>query len=149
MGIFLIILVILLVCLNNDLFPRKGKKIYCIDQPITTEPFLGQYAPSFNSNSRGNDYYYDKTGMKGTLFHLESKKKYELPEEVKHKNDIRKAVKDLEIYPETFYAKCESDFDYDSLEKMPVKIHNDYLNTYLNFNKGVLIRNNCGRKHCN
>ena len=123
-----------LVFLNGEVFHKQNNQ----------EQFLGEYEPSFNSNSRSNDYYYDRTGLKGTMFNLVSKKKYEPLKEIKHINNYRKAVRDLELYPETFYTKCFSDFNHDEIEKIPITTNNDPLNTYLRMDQGVLIKSRCG-----
>ncbi len=107
------------------------------------EPFLGtDKSPmiselSFNSNSRSNDYFYDKTGMKGTLFRtLPTEPKYEVPEKKEIILPEHRVVKYLEIYPEQFYAKCESKFKQSDL--IEPSYNNDPLNVRLGFNQGVL-----------
>ena len=134
MGILLIVLAVFLVFLNGEIFPRQSNS--------HRERFLGEYTPAYNPNG-SNDYYYDRTGLKGTMF-VSGEKKYELPEEVEPQNSYGKTVKKLELYPETFYSECVSDFDYEEMANTHLVVNNDQLNTYQSINKGVLVRNRCG-----
>jgi len=110
MGILLVVLILFLLFLNSEIF-KKPKLIGCVE-PFSEEAYPVGFGNSFNPNSRSNDYFYDRTGMKGTLFSklspvdiYEPIKKEIVPIlsqlEVSHK---------LEIYPEAFYQNCESDF---------------------------------------
>jgi hypothetical protein len=142
MGILLVVLILFLLFLNSEIF-KKPKSIGCVE-PFSEEAYPVGFGNSFNSNSRSNDYFYDRTGMKGTLFSklspvdiYEPIKKEIVPIlsqlEVSHK---------LETYPEAFYQNCESDFIQSKLSNPVYK--KDYINDYLNFDQGILIRQSCG-----
>lgn len=101
------------------------------------EPFLGEYYTSFNPNNK-NDYWYDRTGMKGTLFRkLLDKDKYELPKEhhVKKTTDEVRLLTNL--YDKSFYTgqkNCPPVMTLPNLEYREP----DYLHQRLQFNQGVL-----------
>jgi hypothetical protein len=110
MRFLLVILILFLLFLNSEIF-NKPKPVGFVEK-FSEEAYPLSFGNSFNSNSRNNDYFYDRTGMKGTLFSKlppvdthDPIKKEIVPTssqlEVSHK---------LEIYPEAFYQKCESDF---------------------------------------
>lgn len=136
MGILLFVLIGFLVFLNREIFP---------DNRSRRELFLGEYDTPFNSDSKGNEYYNDRTGMKGTMYSSRMGKKYEMPEITEQPNNYKNTIFDMGIYPEEFYAGCVSDFNNDELLKTPVVVHNDPLYDYLRINKGMLVRNKCGR----
>ena len=145
---FLIILIIILLFLfeiNNKQKYKKGS----IYKPCTKERFLGSYETLFDDNSKNNDYYFDRSGRKGVLFRPLKKKKWELPKLVKREPNYPKAIHKLELYPEKFYTKCVSEFDNDALQKIQPTPHNDPYNTFLQFNKGVLIPIRCDSKSIN
>lgn len=108
----------------------------------TCDTFLGAIGEpidpnnEFNSDSKRNDYYYDKTGMKGTMFRTQTNPIYD----VKVEKDLilpeSRIIKHLGIYPEEFYGNCESDFEQTDLPE-PV-YDNNPLNKRLQFNQGVL-----------
>lgn len=139
MEIILIVLILVLLFLNKEIFNNHPSK-KCTE-PMSVE-MPDDQEPSFNPNSRSNDYYYDRTGMKGSLFNILGKSKYMLPKVTPRKLDYNKTIHDLELYPEQFYSECKSEFDQSKLTHPT--INNDPLNTYLDFNQGVLVRNKCG-----
>ena len=83
------------------------------------------------------------------VFYLDHLKKWELPKLVNHEPNYPKAIHKLELYPEKFYTKCVSEFDNDALQKIQPTPHNDPYNTFLQFNKGVLIPIRCDSKSIN
>ena len=109
MKILLVILVLFLLFLNAEIFQSTpfGNSHTDQTEALSVEMPDGE-SPSFNSNSRNNDYYYDKSGMKGTLFNTLSEPKYMLPSPVIYEPNYSQAIKKLGIYPENFYARCSS-----------------------------------------
>jgi hypothetical protein len=146
MGFLLVVLILFLIFLNNEIFNKTPPQTsYRNVEKFSEEAYPIGYGNSFNPNSRSNDYFYDRTGLKGSLFRkmspipiYESEKKEPVP--IMSQNDI---VHKLELYPIQFYEPCKSDFIQSQLLP-PVYKKPDYLNDYLNFDQGVLIRQSCG-----
>ena len=134
MGIILIVLLLLLLFIGTEM--KKSRNV-----PTThTEPFdgVGSTPPTFDPNSRNNDYYFDRTGRKGVLFKQFPQKNKYTPEPKKtriinYNNTIHK----LEIYPGDYYAPCVSKCDYNNLPH-DIK-YNDEINVYQIIEQGVLI----------
>lgn len=106
------------------------------------QSFVGTTPPTHISNSRSNDYYMDRTGRKGILYNQMSEHKlYDAPPPNKRMINYGKTIKQLEIYPDTFYAKCVSKYNPDKVGYQ--NINNDPMNVYLTFDQGTLIRNKC------
>jgi hypothetical protein len=141
MEILLIVLIIFLLFLNKELFAKPDNSKKCVESLSVEMP--DSEAPSFNPNSRNNDYYYDRTGMKGILFKpLSDKKKYMMPNEEPLVLDYHKTIRKLELYPEKFYAKCVSDFNQDKLLPPHINFTDAFIPGpygYLTYNQGMLI----------
>jgi hypothetical protein len=130
----LLILAGLMVILASSLSQPSG---HCHDSFLGNDntPMISHN--SFNSNSKSNDYFYDKTGMKGTAFRsLSEYPKYAVPDKKEIILPEDRVIKHLEIYPSQFYDKCCPDFNQHDLHE-PVH-SNDPIHTRLGFNQGVL-----------
>jgi hypothetical protein len=62
MGVLLIFLVIFLLFLNSEIFDAR--------EGFSEESYPVGDGNHFNSNSRSNDYYYDRTGLKGSMYNI-------------------------------------------------------------------------------
>ena len=114
-------------------------------QNTNTEGFSEESYPvgdgnHFNSNSRNNDYYYDRTGMKGSMFNILSPNDiYESSETpiVPNLSDVE-IISKLEYYPETIY-NCTS-YGTVSKQKIPkTKYTRSFISDFIDFNKGVIL----------
>ncbi len=94
----------------------------------------------FNSNSRNNDYYYDRTGMKGSMFNiLNSTNIYETikPAIVPNLNDLE-IISKLEYYPESIQT-CTSYGTISNRILPKTKYIHSYIPDFIDFNKGVIL----------
>lgn len=106
-------------------------------QPSNRESFLGEYYNSFNPNNK-NDYWYDRTGMKGTLFRkLGDTDKYELPDETHVKKTIDEVRLLTNLYDVSFYTEQNDHPPIITLPNIKYKKPN-YTHQRLQFNQGVL-----------
>lgn len=150
MKFLFIITIILILFLNLDSFnmPEKYNN-QCVKLQETTkknsEGFLEDSYPigdgnHFNSNSRNNDYYYDRTGMKGSMFNtLNPDDIYESSETpiVPILSDVE-IISKLEYYPEQIY-NCTS-YGTVSNQILPkTKYIHSFIPDFIDFNKGVIL----------
>lgn len=112
MGFVLVIFILFLLFLNTEIF----NKMYLTSSDGCVENFSEEAYPigdgnSFNPNSRSNDYFYDRTGLKGSLFSkLSPVNIYEpVKKELIPKLSQTEVVHKLEVYPIQFYETCVSD----------------------------------------
>jgi hypothetical protein len=150
MGISLVILILFLLFLNTEIFntdiaPR------CVEK-FSEESYPVGGGNSFNSNSRSNDYYYDRTGLKGSVFtNPTSLPIYKMPKkEISRSLSQLGVVHKLEVYPESFYNNCVSDYSHNNLKTLTHTgkfTKGDFINDYLNFNKNILVKQSCGRSN--
>lgn len=108
MGFLLIILILFLLYMNNELFSNTNynlKDNYKYYEYFSEESYpVGEGSYYFNPNSRSNDYFYDRTGMKGSVF-------IDISEEPVFDKEYKKpvilsqidAVYKLGLYPEDIY----------------------------------------------
>jgi hypothetical protein len=143
--ILIIILLLFLILPTNckiDKFNTVSKQVNKMESFNNGHSFIGSSPPPLISNSRSNDYYMDKTGRNGILYnHLSDHRIYKLPIKQKRKINYHHTIKRLETYPENTYTQCVSKFNPDKLSASI--INNDPMNTYLQFNQGLLIRSKC------
>jgi hypothetical protein len=117
MKILLVGLVLFLLFLNAEIFQSV--------HPSQTDRRFNSRTSRIEALSvemPDREYYYDKTGMKGTLFNPLPELKYMLPNSVIHEPDYtqiagsqleliehdEQIIKQLGIYPENLYARCLS-----------------------------------------
>lgn len=98
------------------------------------------YGSPFGQNSRSNDYFYDRTGMKGSVFTIPTTNPIYKLEDVKTNPPLSQlqVMYKLEMYPEDMYQECVSDFKQSKLKTIKYKPNN--LMDYLTFKKGVLVK---------
>ena len=73
MGFLLIILILFLLYMNKELFGGHSGAKSSLRNKYYYESFSEESYPIgegnyFNPNSRSNDYFYDRTGMKGSIY---------------------------------------------------------------------------------
>ena len=147
---FLIIAVIIFILfLNLDSFnmPEKYNN-QCVIQKIikrNSEGFSEESYPvgdgnHFNSNSRNNDYYYDRTGMKGSMFTIlnptniyETRKTPLVP----NLTDLE-IISKLEYYPESIQT-CTSYGTVSNRILPKTKYIRSFIPDFIDFNKGVIL----------
>lgn len=114
MGFLLIILILFLLYMNYELFGGYplGLKSNYYNESFSEESYPIGEGNYFNPNSRSNDYFYDRTGMKGSVFidvveALDSKITKENTKENKPPalSQLDMSYK-LELYPLGMYTDC-------------------------------------------
>jgi hypothetical protein len=114
MGFLLIILILFLLYMNYELFGgyTLGLKSNYYHESFSEESYPIGEGNYFNPNSRSNDYFYDRTGMKGSVF-IDVVEGYDIEntkENTKENNpptmhQLDMAYK-LELYPLGMYTSC-------------------------------------------
>lgn len=139
-------LLTIFIILSKDCKINKGtcssKQVTQMESFNNGSTFIGSTPPNLTSNNRSNDYYMDRTGRDGILYNqLSNHRIYQAPIKQNRKKNYNQTIKRLETYPEDTYTKCVSKFNPDNL--VAETINNDPMNTYLQFNQGLLIRSKC------
>jgi len=118
MGFLLIILILFLLYMNYELFGGYplGIKSNYYHESFSEESYPIGEGNYFNPNSRSNDYFYDRTGMKGSVFiDVVEYPDIENTKEVTKENtkeDKPPALSQLdisyklELYPLGMYSRC-------------------------------------------
>ena len=94
----------------------------------------------FNSNSRNNDYYYDRTGMKGSMFNiLNHTNIYETTKTslVPNLTDLE-IISKLEYYPESIQT-CTSYGNVSNKILPKTKYIHSFIPDFIDFNKGIIL----------
>lgn len=100
MEIALILLIIILLIFNRDMFNKSHNS--CQIKPYTSERF--DAGPIYLEID--NHYQYDRNGLKSVMYNLNSKKKYiKSPEKSSHNDHFDCIVKKLELYDVNYYDK--------------------------------------------
>jgi hypothetical protein len=146
LALIIVVLLVIFIILPKDYrideFNVSSKQVTQIESFNNGHSFIGSSPPNLISNSRSNDYYMDRTGRNGILHNqLSNHRIYQEPINQKRKNNYNQTIKRLEIYPEDTYTKCVSKYNPDKIVDDVIK--NDPMNTYLQFNQGLLIRSKC------
>jgi hypothetical protein len=109
--------------------------------------FVGSSPPTYANNNRSNDYYFDRTGRKSSMFRrLPSAPTWELPPAKECSIDYEKTIHSMELYPSKFYMEPVSPYNPEEVavvEAEPAGPPN-LLDIYQNIGQGYLIQNKCG-----
>jgi hypothetical protein len=110
----LILLILLLLFFNDEIFSTNQKNKY-LNNLEKTEPFMSglPIAPfsedDYNLWNPDFEYYFDKTGRKGTLFSSQDIAINEMPEikiKIKKFDNVNSILNKLELYPPEIYNSC-------------------------------------------
>lgn len=97
----------LLIFFSTD-WSHKHTNCNHIEPPC--ESFLGgasiEYDNIFNSNSVDTAYYYDKSGLKGTVFRSVNNQPYNNIQSSTPSMSEFSIIKKLELYPDCIYSSC-------------------------------------------
>jgi hypothetical protein len=109
-----VLLILLLLFFNQEMFGKAAVPLY--DNKCQKESFTSRYIAPFheddyNYTNPDMEYYFDKTGRKGTMFRmLEPLEKEDLilTKKLKKKDYFNAIVNKLELYNENIYNNCNS-----------------------------------------
>jgi hypothetical protein len=112
----LILLILLLLFFNDEIFSTNQKSVKSnnyLNNLEKTEPFMsGLTIAPFNEDEYNLwnpdfEYYFDKTGRKGTLFSSQDITINEIPKiKIKKFDNVNSILNKLELYPPEIYNSC-------------------------------------------
>jgi hypothetical protein len=140
MGVLFIILIMFLLFLNSNRANYSYRKYGNKCDGFSEESYPVGDGNHFNPNSKNNDYYYDRTGLKGSMFNVLSPTNiYEPLQKIKdpvltHSDIVYK----LELYPDSIY-NCTSPSNVHMRKLNKTKYTSSSIPDFLEFNKGIIL----------